>query len=235
MIEEGSEPALHTLSRSGAKAFYDSFGARQDSQGFYEDAALDDLIAASDLPHAGSVFEFGCGTGKLAARLLEHHLRNDASYEAVDISSTMVHLAQTRLAPFGPRARVRQIDGDDPWRGARLPVDRVISTYVLDLLPDREIDAFLRQSAAALNPGGKLCIASLTFGNTLLTRFVMACWRALFRLSSRTVGGCRPVRIAERLSPDGWSILHRSVISAAGIASEVVVAARREREEPRAA
>ena len=39
-----------TLSPSAAQAFYDrvAFGKKQDYQGFYEDSALDDLIA-----HAG--------------------------------------------------------------------------------------------------------------------------------------------------------------------------------------
>ena len=33
------------LSRDEAKAFYDRFGAKQDSQGFYEDRALEDLVS----------------------------------------------------------------------------------------------------------------------------------------------------------------------------------------------
>src|SRR5512142_1037013 len=132
------------LSRDGAKAFYDAFGAKQDKQGFYEDGALADLIAHADFPHAGSVFEFGCGTGKFARRLLEHHLQPDARYTGVDLSSTMVGLARERLASFGSRARVEQTDGENVWQHVELPVDRIVTTYVLDLLPDNEIDAFIR-------------------------------------------------------------------------------------------
>jgi hypothetical protein len=33
------------LTRSQAQRFYDRFGKKQDAQAFYEDAALDDLIA----------------------------------------------------------------------------------------------------------------------------------------------------------------------------------------------
>lgn len=230
-----TRPAVRTLSRSRAKAFYDSFGAKQDSQSFYERTALDTLIASSDFPHARSVFEFGCGTAKFAVRLLERHLTAEAEYQGVDISSTMVALAQKRLAPFVPRARVWQIDGDDAWSGFSLPVDRIVTTYVLDLLPEDEIEAFLRGSAAALTTGGRLSIASLTFGKTPLSRVVMAAWRTLFRLSPRITGGCRPVRIADKLSPLDWRIVHRSTVAAFGIASEVIVAIRLEREESRVA
>jgi cyclopropane fatty-acyl-phospholipid synthase-like methyltransferase len=216
-----------TLSRDRAKAFYDAFGAKQDAQAFYEEKALRELIAHSDFPHAASVFEFGCGTGKLAERLLEHHMRIGATYAGVDLSSTMVTLARTRLARFGERARIEQTDGSDPWRGVVHPVERVVTTYVLDLLPDDEIDAFLSSAMNALVPGGRLSVASLTNGTTIASRVVMSGWRGLFRLSPRIVGGCRPVRMAERLAPRDWNIMHRSTLSAWGIASEVVVAGRR--------
>ena len=50
------------LSRDEAKAFYDRFGAKQDSQGFYEDRALEDLMEHVDVDEAEAGFEFGCGT-----------------------------------------------------------------------------------------------------------------------------------------------------------------------------
>ncbi len=48
---------------------YDRFGRRQDPQGWYEDAALERLIALGRLAEARAVCEFGCGTGRLAAGL----------------------------------------------------------------------------------------------------------------------------------------------------------------------
>ena len=61
------------LKHSAARAFYDRFGKKQDCQSFYEDPALDELIAHASFEDARSVFEFGCGTGKFAARILENH------------------------------------------------------------------------------------------------------------------------------------------------------------------
>ena len=51
------------------------------------------------------------GRGELAARLLHDHLPIDARYVGLDISSTMVSLAQGRLKPWSERARVDQSDG----------------------------------------------------------------------------------------------------------------------------
>src|SRR5271157_5204312 len=63
-----------------ARRFYDRFGSRQDTQGFYENPAFDDLVKHADFEHARSVLEFGCGTGSFARRLLETVVPADARY-----------------------------------------------------------------------------------------------------------------------------------------------------------
>src|SRR6516225_9677400 len=60
-----------------ARHFYDRFGSWQDTQRFYENPAIDDLVKHTDLEHARSVMEFGCGTGSFARRLLETVLPPD--------------------------------------------------------------------------------------------------------------------------------------------------------------
>ena len=57
---------MSPLSIPEARRFYDRFGAKQDKQVWYEAAALDDLVLHSDLANARSIFELGCGTGRLA-------------------------------------------------------------------------------------------------------------------------------------------------------------------------
>ena len=44
-------------------------GRVQDWQAFYEDATTDRLVANAALVGDQTIFEFGCGTGRLAARL----------------------------------------------------------------------------------------------------------------------------------------------------------------------
>ena len=47
------------------------------------------------------------------------------------------------------------------------------------------------------------------------------------RLSPSLVGGCRPVRVAERLDPAAWRTLCSETVVAWGVPSEVLVAERR--------
>ncbi len=216
-----------TLSRSEARAFYDAFGAKQDRQAFYEDPAIADLIAHADFEHARAVLEFGCGTGRLAERLLADHLPPDARYRGADISATMVDLARRRLAPWHGRAAVRLTPGSPALDAADGSADRFVSTYVLDLLSPQDIRALLEEARRVLNAEGLLCLASLTPGQTFPARIVTALWRAVYGIDPKRVGGCRPVRLSEFLAGPDWHILHRRVVSPVGISSEIVVASPR--------
>ena len=217
------------LSRDEAKAFYDRFGAKQDSQGFYEDAPLAELVEQADFDEAEAVFEFGCGTGRFAEGLLEHHLPLTASYRGVDLSETMVTLAQARVERFEDRAEVALSDGSMRMDAPGGTVDRVVSTYVLDLLPDEDIRRFLGESLRVLTGDGKLCLVGLTRGTTVLSRLVTFAWTLVHRLRPAWVGGCRPLRMIDYLNDGDWEIQYRRVITRYGIPSEIIVATPRPR------
>jgi len=213
------------LSPSAARAYYDRFAEKQDSQGFYEDPALDELIAHADFEDARSVFEFGCGTGKLAARLLEKHLPPSASYLGCDISSVMTGLARDRLATYGERAKAALSEGAVRFPCPDHSIDRVVSTYVLDLLSEPDIRRFFSEARRVLGPDGKLCLASLTTGIGLPSRIVSSLWMRVFRLNPAIVGGCRPVRLDSLADPREWRVVHRGVVTPFGIPSEVLILA----------
>jgi ubiquinone/menaquinone biosynthesis C-methylase UbiE len=217
---------MRTLSHGEARAFYDWFGARQDSQRFYEDAAVADLVAHADFSAARSVFEFGCGTGRFADDLLAQHLPSNCRYQAVDISATMVGLAQQRLARWRDRVRIAQVSGAPSLPAPDTSVDRFVACYVLDLLSEPDIRQLLAEAHRVLEPGGLLCTVSLTRGATPSARVVDALWRALFRLHPKLVGGCRSIAVEAFIGEGDWSLCHRNVITRFGISSEVLVAAR---------
>lgn len=213
-----------TLKPSEAQAFYDRFGKKQDTQGFYEDPALDDLIAHASFSEAKNVFEFGCGTGRFAARLLKEILPEEATYAGCDLSRTMVDLATKRIASYAQRAKVVQSDISALASIPDHSVDRVISTYVLDLMSEIDIGEFLLEANRMLQTGGKVCLVSLTKGVTLTSRIVTAIWSLVFRLRASLVGGCRPILLERHINPQYWETEYRKVVVAFGVPSEVLVA-----------
>ena len=212
------------LTRSQARTFYDRFGKKQDAQAFYEDAALDDLIAHGAFEQAEKVFEFGCGTGRFASRLLTKHLSPSTSYLGIDLSQTMINIAEQRISAYAERAEVVQSDGSMCFPLPDHSVDRVVSTYVLDLLSETDIRQAISEVYRVLMPGGKLCLVSLTYGVTFASRIVCALWSQLFRLHAPLVGGCRPIRLDPLIDQHSWSIDYRNVVTQFGVSSEVLIA-----------
>ncbi len=215
-----------TLTPREARRYYDRFGAKQDSQGFYEDPALAILAAQADFEHAGRVFEFGCGTGKFAARLLSERLPPDARYHGCDISPVMVALATQRLRPYAERAQVTQTDGGMNFPIADASCDRVVCNYVLDLLSVDDSRALFAEARRVLVPGGMLCLVSLTTGITPLSRALTFAWGCVFRLRPSLVGGCRPVQLHMYAGQEHWRQEYCDAVVAFGIPSEVLLLRR---------
>ena len=212
------------FSHEDARRFYDRFGARQDGQGFYENAALDALADHGAFSQAEAVLEIGCGTGKFAARLLSDHLPVTARYVGLDISETMVGLARHRIRPWAGRAEVHPSDGGFDLSGLGVAFDRIICTYVFDLLGERDIARALAAANAAAGPGGLLCAAGLTRGTGPFSRLTSALWAAVHARKPALVGGCRPLVLADHLDEAHWRVAHHQVVVRMTVPSEVLVA-----------
>ncbi|UCF30394.1 MAG: class I SAM-dependent methyltransferase [bacterium] len=212
------------LSTREVKRFYDRFGARQDRQGFYENAAERDLVRHSNFREARSVLEFGCGTGRFAEELLARHLPSESRYVGIDISTTMVNLAEARLKPWREHIRIIRTTGAVDLDFPAESFDRFVSCYVLDILPGEGIVRILDEARRLLVSGGLICLISLTEGKTLLSRFVTGLWKRVYLVKPSLLGGCRPVILTEYLDPESWRVTHHRVVTAWGISSEVVVA-----------
>lgn len=211
------------LPPSQAKAFYDRFGPKQDKQGFYENPAMAELISHADFGSAGKVFEFGCGTGRLALRLLSRQLPDSAIYLGCDISETMIILAARRLAGFAERAMVVRTGGSAIFPLADHAVDRVICCYVADLLSENEVRQLFAEAQRTLTSRGKLCLVSLTRGVTIPSRLVSSLWMTLFRLRLMLLGGCRPIQLERYADRKYWRIEHHAVLTPFGVPSEVLI------------
>lgn len=221
-----STPDQRVLTHDQARRYYDRFGSLQDRQAIYEDAALDELRRLSAFPQAQSVLEIGCGTGRFAEKLLNDELTATARYVGFDQSGTMIELARNRLERFGERATVGKTDGALHFEVDDASCDRVVSTYVLDLLSLADIRAAIAEAHRVLAPGGLLCLTGLTQGCSTLGRMVAGLWQTVHGLRPALVGGCRPLEISEFLAAPRWQIRQRRVLERFGIPSEVVVATR---------
>lgn len=213
------------LDAAAARSVYDRIGSLQDSQRFYEDRPVDRMVELSEMARSEAVFELGCGTGRLARKLLGSVLPTSATYFGVDVSPKMVETARGRLDPWAPRARVEVLEPPATELPARTSsTDRFVATYVFDLLHEPDSRALLAEASRVLAPGGRLALVSLTHGTTTTSRIVANTWARIAERRPRLVGGCRPVRLQELVREPTWRVQHREVVVALGVPSEILVA-----------
>ena len=217
-------PTLPRFDQTDIRRFYDRFGAKQDKQAFYEDPALDALIEHSAFHQAQAILEIGCGTGRLAARLLADHLPASARYVGLDISTTMVRLARERLEPWADRAEIHHASGTSELSGYGTHFDRCVSTYVFDLLNESDIDNTLSAVHGVLPRDGLFCTAALTWGESFPSSLISSIWNRIYRMRPVLVGGCRPISLSHRLPAARWQILHNEIVTGWAIPSEIMVA-----------
>ena len=210
------------LTPKQARAVYDRIGRVQDWQAFYEDATTDRLVANADFAGDQKIFEFGCGTARLAAQLLTA-LPASVNYLGVEISPVMIDLAASRLAAWSERAKAVLVDGSLPLPADDGFADRVFSTFVFDLLDAEYARAVLEDLRRILTPDGWLCLSSLTHEEQLIERAVSRGWTGLWRIAPQLVGGCRPIAVSALLGDD-WHIQHHSHVHRWGLVTDVVIA-----------
>ncbi|RZV37383.1 MAG: class I SAM-dependent methyltransferase [Acidimicrobiales bacterium] len=181
------------------------------------------MIELGKFTEAENVFEFGCGTGRLAEQLLSTRLPRTAHYVGTEISATMVRLAKARLSEFEGRAKVQLSDGDFDISSVAGRFDRFVSTYVLDLLSPADIKNCLAFAHSAMTAGGLFCHAELTKGIGPVSKTTSSGWALLHRINPVFVGGCRPLVLNDYIIARQWETIHREIVVSSCIASEIVV------------
>ena len=162
--------------------------------------------------------EVAVGTGSELARMAAG--RNRRFCIGVDLSFGMLKRAKRKISrPHLASCSLCQADARFlPFRSGSF--DCLLNCYMIDLLPERDIQVVLCEFRSVLSPGGLLVLTIMARQSAILERP----WMALYRLSPELVGGCRPVAAAAWLEKAGWRIESRELIRQNGFRSEVLAA-----------
>ena len=136
----------------------------------------------------------------------------------------MINIATSRLTAWAERAKAVLVDGSLPLPADDGFADRVLSTFVFDLLDEDYARAVLDDLRRILTHDGRLCVASLTHGrDRLLERAVSRTWTGLWGVTPQLLGGCRPIDVSSLMDHD-WQIQHHSRVHQWGLVTDVVIA-----------
>lgn len=125
--------------------------------GFHIDQYRRDTVAALALQPGDTVVELGCGTG-LNFLLIERAIGPEGRLIGVDLTDAMLAQAQKRVQSAGWQ-NVELVQADLARFQFPANVAGILSTLAITLAS--EYDEIIRNSAAALKPGGRLAVMDM--------------------------------------------------------------------------
>lgn len=139
----------------------------------------------------------------------------------IDVSDGMVAAARRRLAGSGVEDRVEIRRGDAssmPYADATF--DAVFMSFTLELFPDDEIPVVLSECRRVLEPGGRICVASMSARgkNGLMMRSYVWAHRRFPHFVD-----CRPIFARKTLEDAGFEVLDEKLLSMWGLPVEIVL------------
>jgi len=207
-----------TISAAEARRFYNRLGEAHDRGGRFERAAKAAGLAALDCQAGDWALNAGVGTGK-EQRLLQQAVGADGRTCGIDLARTMLDITRRRV----PQTLLCEGDiGRLPYAAASF--DRLLCSYVLDLLPLAAIPAVLAEFRRVLREDGRLVLVSLTEGVDLPSKALVTLWKTAYRIHPLSCGGCRPLQLASLTRSAGFHTVERAVIVQLGVPSELIIA-----------
>ena len=198
---------------------YDSLSNIYDLWGnLTESRARNRALELAGIQNGQKILEVAVGTGLAFYEIVKQN--PDGTNIGIDISAGMLEKAQKRLGQLSganyelKKTSAFHLEGEDEQ------FDVLINNYMFDLIPFEQMDAVLAEFKRVLKKEGKLVIVNMTIGE----RFGSGIYDFLYRLSPRLMGGCRGIRLSEKLKKHGFNVKLREYHQQCLFPSEVILA-----------
>ncbi len=198
---------------------YDSLSKIYDLWGnLTESRARNRALELAEIKNGQKILEVAVGTGLAFYEIVKQN--PDGTNIGIDISAGMLKKAQKRLSQLSganyelKQASAFQLEAEEEQ------FDVLINNYMFDLIPFDQMDAVLAEFKRVLKKGGKLVLVNMTIGE----RFGSSIYDFMYRVSPRLMGGCRGIRLSEKLKEHGFNTKLREYHQQCLLPSEVILA-----------
>jgi ubiquinone/menaquinone biosynthesis C-methylase UbiE len=198
---------------------YDSLSSIYDLWGnLTESRARNRALELAEIKNGQKVLEVAVGTGLAFYEIVKQN--PDGTNIGIDISAGMLKKAQKRLNQLSganyelKQASAFQLEAEEEQ------FDVLINNYMFDLIPFDQMDAVLAEFNRVLKKGGKLVLVNMTAGE----KFGSGIYDLIYRVSPRLMGGCRGIKLSEKLKEHGFNVKVREYHQQCLFPSEVILA-----------
>ena len=216
----GSKEALDArISQKDIVPLYNSLSGIYDVWGtLAESRARERAIELADIKEGQNILEVAVGTGLAFYEIVKRNRRGQNL--GIDISPGMLDKAKTRLSKLAGVNYQLELGSAFHLPAEDQKFDLLVNNYMFDLIPFDEMDGIMAEFKRVLKQGGKLVLVNMTKGE----RLGSGLYDLIFRLSPKSIGGCRGIRLSERLIDHGFHVETREYHQQLLFPSEVIVA-----------
>jgi len=183
-----------------------------------ESRARSRALELAGVENGQDIIEVAVGTGAAFYAMAEQN--PDGSNKGIDISPGMLYKAKRRLQKLSHTnwslntGTAFHLDMPDE------SADLLMNNYMFDLLSFKDMDPVLLEFKRVLRKGGKLVLAGMTQGERPGSHL----YEKVYRLSPKTMGGCRGVQMSGHLLLHGFKLETREYFQQLLFPSEVILA-----------
>lgn len=183
-----------------------------------ESKARNRAIELAEIKDGQSVFEVAVGTGLAFYEIVKRNPNGENT--GIDLSKGMLKKADRRVSKLSEANYSLNVDSAFNLKIEDESVDTLINNYMFDLISFEDMDTIIQEFKRVLKKDGKLILVNMTEGE----RFGSKLYDFVYNLSPKTMGGCRGVKLADRLQKQGFNVKVREYYQQMLFPSEVILA-----------
>jgi len=208
--------------QSEIPAVYDSLSKTYDIWGkLAETRARNRAIELADIHDGQKILEVAVGTGLAFYEIVKKN--PNGTNTGIDISTGMLKKAEKRLQTVSGVNYQLKIGNAFKIEEESQHFDLLVNSYMFDLIAFNEMDSVLTEFKRVLKKDGKLILTNMTTGET----FASGIYSLIYRMSPKLFGGCRGVRLSEKLKLNGFQVITREYHQQLLFPSEVILALKK--------
>ena len=183
-----------------------------------ESKARNLAIELAEIKDGQSILEVAVGTGLAFYEIVKRN--PNGNNIGIDLSKGMLKKANERVGQLSDANYSLNIGSAFNLNIENESIDTLVNNYMFDLIPFEDMDKILVEFKRTLKKDGKLILVNMTEGECFGSKL----YDFVYNISPKTMGGCRGVKLADRLQQHGFNVEVREYYQQILFPSEVILA-----------
>jgi ubiquinone/menaquinone biosynthesis C-methylase UbiE len=207
------------ISQNKIGSVYDKIAPVYDIWGkFTESHARNRAIELAEIEDGQTILEVAVGTGLAFFEIVK---RNPNGINiGIDLSQGMLEKAKKRMEQLTEASYSLDVGTAFDLRVESESLDTLVNNYMFDLIPFEDMSTILKEFERVLKKDGSLILVNMTEGE----RFGSKLYDFVYNISPKTMGGCRGVKLSDKLQQYGFKVESREYFQQMLFPSEVILA-----------